>query len=226
LLRALVEQKTALLGAHAESMRLQRVLLERLLASDQTLTVAIEAAPATPAPGPHDGSERKEMTALTVEAVGRDEPAPAVDASTPMVATVDGLFAVSYQPIVPVSGPPPGERTALRVVGGTAIRGERYYKSAQSTPAPRISLEGLDTLKRIQSAGEVAQLILVFGPHTGETLGQVAQSDPDYVRRLALTAQRSDVRAAAAQVASALGEPAAPARRSRAGWRRTGGAAR
>jgi hypothetical protein len=112
------------------------------------------------------------------------------------------------------------------VVGGTAIRGDRYYQSAQPPPAQRISSEGLDILKRIQSAGDVAHLILAFGPHAGETLGQVAQSDPDYVRRLALTAQRPDVRAAAAQVASALGEPAAPARRSRGSWRRPGSSAR
>src|SRR6266852_5567963 len=67
----------------------------------------------------------------------------------------------------------PGERPALRVVGGTAGRGERYYQSAQPTPVHRIGPEGLDVLKRIQSAGEVAELILVFGPHAGETLGQV-----------------------------------------------------
>ena len=225
LLRALVEQQTALLGVQAESIRLQRVLVERLLASDQTLTVAAEAAPTTPAPGPHDGSERKEAAGPTVEALVRNDPAAVVEAGAPVVATVDGPLAESEQPIAPVSAPASGERPALRVVGGTAIPGERYYKSAQPTPAPRISLEGLDTLKRIQSAGEVAQLILVFGPHAGETLGQVAQSDPDYVRRLALTAQRPDVRAAAAQVASALGEPAAPPRRSRAGWRRAGSSA-
>ena len=58
LLRALVEQQTALLGAHAESMRLQRVLVERLLASDQTLTVAVEAAPRLPHQTPHVGIER------------------------------------------------------------------------------------------------------------------------------------------------------------------------
>jgi hypothetical protein len=87
----------------------------------------------------------------------------------------------------------------------TAIRSERYYQAARPTPAQRISPEGLDILKRIQSAGEVAQLVLDFGPHAGETLGQVAKSDPDYLRRLALTAQRPDVRAAAASFDPALG---------------------
>jgi len=210
LLRALVEQQTALLDAQAESMRLQRVLVERLLASGQTLPVIAAATPA-------------------VEAIVRVEPVPDVESSAPAVPTVDADAPVaeseSEQLIAPVSAPT-AERPALRLVSGAAARCERYYESARPTPVQRISPEGLDTLKRIQSAGEVAHLVLVFGPHAGETLGHVAQSDPDYVRRLASTAQRPDVRAAAAQVASALGEPAAPARRSRAGWRRLGSSAR
>jgi hypothetical protein len=227
LLHALIEQQTALLGVHAESMRLQRVLVERLLASDQTLTMTVAAARTIAARTPHDSSERIATATPAVEAVVRDESVPAVESSAPTVPAVgDGPLAESQQTTAPVSAPAPGERPALRVVGGTAGRGDRYYQSAQPTPVHRISSEGLDVLKRIQSAGEVAQLILVFGPHAGETLGQVAQSDPDYVRRLALTAQRPAVRAAAAQVVSALGEPAAPARRSRAGWRRPGSSAR
>lgn len=227
LLRALVEQQTALLGAHAESMRLQRVLVERLLASDQTLTVTADAAQTIVAQTTHDSSERMATATPAVEAVVRVESVHAVESSAPTVPTVvDGPLPESQQTTTPVSAPPPGERPTLRVVGGTAGRGERYYQSAQPTPVHRISPEGLDVLKRIQSAGEVAQLILVFGPHAGETLGQVAQSDPDYVRRLALSAQRPAVRAAAAQVVSALGEPAAPPRRPRAGWRRASNSAR
>jgi hypothetical protein len=227
LLRALVEQQTALLGAHAESMRLQRVLVERLLASDQTLTVTADAAQTIVAQTTHDSSERMATATPAVEAVVRVESVHAVESSAPTVPTVvDGPLPESQQTTAPVSAPAPGERPTLRVVGGTAGRGERYYQSAQPTPVHRISPEGLDVLKRIQSAGEVAQLILVFGPHAGETLGQVAQADPDYVRRLALTAQRPAVRAAAAQVASALGEPAAPPRRPRAGWRRASNSAR
>jgi len=38
-------------------------------------------------------------------------------------------------------------------------------------------------------------LMLTFRPHAGETLGQVPQSDADYLRRLAATAQRVEVRA-------------------------------
>jgi hypothetical protein len=46
--------------------------------------------------------------------------------------------------------------------------------------------------------------VLAFGPHAGETLGQVAQADPAYVRDLALKAQRPHVRAAALQLVSVL----------------------
>jgi len=58
------------------------------------------------------------------------------------------------------------------------------------------SLHDLDVLRSIQSSGDVANLILTFGPHAGETLGQVARSNPDYLRQLTLSAERADVRAA------------------------------
>jgi hypothetical protein len=53
--------------------------------------------------------------------------------------------------------------------------------------------------------------------YKGATLFQVAEMDPDYERRLALTAQRPQVRAAARQVVVALeaSEQAARSGRSR-----------
>ena len=53
----------------------------------------------------------------------------------------------------------------------------------------------LDVLRSIQNVGDLGQLIVTFGTHAGETLGQIAQSDADYLRRLATTAQRAGVRA-------------------------------
>jgi hypothetical protein len=52
-------------------------------------------------------------------------------------------------------------------------------------------------LYRISRLRDVAQLVLQFGEYRGATLFQVAQTDPDYLRSLALTAQRPQVRAAA-----------------------------
>ena len=88
LLRALVEQQTALLGAHAESMRLQRVLVERLLASDQTLTVTADAAQTIVAQTPHESGERMATATPAVEAVVRVESVHAVESSAPTVPTV------------------------------------------------------------------------------------------------------------------------------------------
>jgi hypothetical protein len=100
------------------------------------------------------------------------------------------------------SAPEP-ERPALKVVGGTAAR--RYYE--QPRPQPTVSLEQLETLRAIQDAGDTARLVLAFGPHAGETLAQVAQTDPTYLRTLAISAQRPDVRAAARHIVSLLPEP-------------------
>jgi hypothetical protein len=57
--------------------------------------------------------------------------------------------------------------------------------------------------------GDAAHLILNFGQYRGDTLMRIAQTDPDYVHQLALTAQRPEVRAAARQMVIALEEVAA-----------------
>jgi hypothetical protein len=87
------------------------------------------------------------------------------------------------------------------------LRSSRYYQSQTPAERPAVrptSLHDLDVLRSIQASGEVANLILTFGPHAGETLGQIARTDQDYLRRLALSAQRPDVRAAAARLVDAL----------------------
>ena len=66
--------------------------------------------------------------------------------------------------------------------------------------AKSISREGLDVLGASWARAPVAALILMFRSHASDTLGQVAQSDADYVRRLTQAAQRPDVGAAAARL--------------------------
>jgi hypothetical protein len=51
---------------------------------------------------------------------------------------------------------------------------------------------------------DATELILQFGPHKGETMGQVAVSDPNYIRQLIFRAQRADVRAATCRIVEAL----------------------
>src|SRR5437762_1001994 len=102
------------------------------------------------------------------------------------------------------------QQTALLSAHAEAVRLQgvlvERLLGATSEPAQarRISPERLDVLRRIQAAGDIAHLIVTFGPHAGETLGQVARSDPDYLRQLATTAQRPDVRSAAARLVGVL----------------------
>ena len=83
-------------------------------------------------------------------------------------------------------------------------RAGRYLGRPATTPAKQVTNQELYRLSRLRDVGDVAQLVLQFGEYRGATLFQVAQSDPDYLRSLALTAQRPQVRAAAMQLVRAL----------------------
>jgi hypothetical protein len=71
-----------------------------------------------------------------------------------------------------------------------------------------VSRQDVDRVTRLYETGDAAHLVLNFGQYRGATLVQVAQTDPDYVHQLALTAQRPEVRAAARQMVIALEEVA------------------
>ena len=89
-------------------------------------------------------------------------------------------------------------------VGVLPSRGARYMLPPPAKPVRPVTREDLDRLTRLYETGDTAHLVLQFGEYRGQTLLQVARTDPDYVRRLALTAQRPEVRAAARQVVTAL----------------------
>jgi hypothetical protein len=209
LLRTFVEQQTALLGVHAESVRLQRILVERVLGFAAPLPLSAAAAAPAGAPSPRLESESGAAAAASAETPIPDEPPLDVAGPAPIVAGVAEPRQSEDRPTVSAADERPAP--PLRVAGGAPMRSDRYYqlsKPLQRTPAQSISLEGLHVLRCIQAAGDVAHLVLTFGPHAGEPLGQVAQSDPDYLRNLAQTAQRPDVRAAAARLVDAL--PSSP----------------
>ncbi|MBV9328949.1 MAG: hypothetical protein JO352_35015 [Chloroflexi bacterium] len=222
LLRAIVEQQTALLGAHTESLRLQRTLLERVLGSNAlpvplstgavTASVArpplLESASGTaPTPGVPVPDAPLLVPAQLATAGSDTEPLPTVEPAPPAAEGGEQPISAPRSPVSPRS------------------RSDRYYQAhtrqtEQPTPRPT-SLASLDVLRRIQATGEVAHLVLTFGPHAGEPLGQVVQIDPDYLRELARTAQRPDVRAAAARLIDALPSPPPPhSRRTSPRWRR------
>jgi hypothetical protein len=211
LLHTLVQQQTALLNAQVENARLQRVLVERLLGSEAT-TIAPSAHPEflPPAISRLEGQPATQVTAgesvpEPAATPARDTQPPPADAGPP-----DTSSTVAESPVAAPTchESPAGEEGPSDLRGAVpSMRGERYYHARPATEAAssrQVSLEGLDTLRRIQAVGELAQLLLTFGPHAGETLGQVALTDPDYLRRLATSAQRPDVRAAAARVMQAL----------------------
>jgi hypothetical protein len=96
----------------------------------------------------------------------------------------------------------PAPATAGQV--SSALRAARYLRAASAKAARAVTRQDVECLTRLHEAGDAAHLVLRFGEHKGNTLLQVARTDPDYVRRLALTAQRPQVRAAACEVVVAL----------------------
>jgi hypothetical protein len=83
-------------------------------------------------------------------------------------------------------------------------RGGRYLNRPANAHAKQVTNQELYRLSRLREVGEVAQLVLQFGEYRGLTLFQVAQTDLEYLRSLAMTAQRPQVRAAAMQLVRAL----------------------
>jgi hypothetical protein len=222
LLRTLVAQQTALLDAQVENARLQRVLVERLVGMPATGQAADTLAV---------GRTTNVSASLRLQS---PPPPPAVPSVQPSTAdeSLSDRQSPAAQPAIadsqPVASPAPAGTSEQRVASGAMMRAECYYQTHKASDAPTtqaMNLEGLDVLRRIQATGEVAHLVLTFGPHAGEPLGHVAQADPEYVRRLARFAERAEVRAAAARLLDALpSNQPTPARRAaprsrRRGWR-------
>jgi hypothetical protein len=94
----------------------------------------------------------------------------------------------------------------------------RYFQAQPARPARTVTHRELAVLRTVTDVGEAGRLILQFGPHRGATLGQVARCDPNYLRELALKAQRPNVRVAALKLLAALelveAQQKRPARRS------------
>ena len=152
MLRTLVEQQTAFLNAQAESMRLQRVLVERLLGVDvappapvaQISAVPAEffpAPPATPTPAvtPTPASRRLDSRPVTHEGPTsqpspQDEPSSVGEQPGDHVADAPELHPIAE----PASLTTPGGQAEERPDNGAAGRGERYYRAQRPAgTAPR-----------------------------------------------------------------------------------------
>jgi hypothetical protein len=179
LLRDLLQQQTAMLQVQAESVRLQRVLVERLLHVSGSPEVATESAAIVPAPS----------VSYVVAGAPPAGPPEAILEPTP------GPLADKRESDLPF---------APAAVAQNPARGARYYQSRPSPAARSIGPEELELLRRLREIRESSDLILQFGPHKGSTLAQVAMSNPEYIRQLMTRAQRPEVRAAAGRLVQAL----------------------
>ena len=119
----------------------------------------------------------------------------------------DSPFGESPKRDMPSSKPASGAAPVPAFVPRS--RAARYLQPSTSTPVRPVSRQDVDRVTRLYETGDAAHLVLNFGQYRGATLVQVAQTDPDYVHKLALTAQRPEVRAAARQMVIALEEVAA-----------------
>ncbi len=193
LLRSLAEQQaslsqqlTALLALQSETVRAHRLLVERVL-SPASSTARAET------------SEQHSLPA-----------APVADPPPPEPALVDG------QPVVVevAETPAPAERPPG--LSRRRLRSEQYLRTPAARVTRGVTRQQLERMHRLRETGEVAQVVLQFGAYRGTRLVEVAEHDPEYVRKLALTAQRPQVRAAARALVLALewGERRRPASRS------------
>jgi hypothetical protein len=218
----LVQQQAALVQIHGESIRMQRLLVERLLGSP---VADIATSSSQPEPTVRSGASPSTNAPPVTEPVGT----PAAPAAP---------SAAAQRPETAVEPPPAssgahGDSSPLvvepgggREVGGGGIENAayaaRYYRArAAPTHAP-VQPQDLELMRRLHEMPQASGLILQFGPHKGNTLAQVAIRDPDYVRQLVMRAQRPEVRAAAGRLVDAIDAAAEHKRRTaRAASRRS-----
>jgi hypothetical protein len=214
LLQMLVQQQTAVLEVQAESLRLQRVLVEHLLGAPNEHTRAhANGDIATPA----------QSSAITdvSDSTAVLQPASFSAADRPDTSQVAEPLAEDAGNAAPAQTEFNTTNGVASPAGQNAARGARYYQPRSSITAKVIQPEVLELMRRLQEIRGAGDLILQFGPHKGTTLAQVALDHPDYVRQLVTRAQRPDVRAAAGRVVQALDAAAEHKRRTtRGGGRR------
>jgi hypothetical protein len=193
LLQALVQQQTAMLQAQAEGVRLQRILVERLLGAPAH-GHRLDVLPFPTIPVSTSTAVDSEVTTIS--------PSPAVAKETAIAETTAMATPSAIQE------PSSERRTEPPVVPvpevQTTTRGARYYQRGTVSTTRVLKLEDLDLMRRLQEMRDASDLILQFGPHKGSTLAQVAMHHPEYIRQLMRGAQRPEVRAAAGRLVEAL----------------------
>jgi hypothetical protein len=202
LLQALVQQQTAMVQVQAESLRLQRLVIERLLGASNAQHVTAAASPiwTTTALAPTALPSSIAFSSATSEQSLSADTSRLSESKHDEIATVGPLVDV------------PANMPAADVQ--SSARGARYYQRPPVSIAKVVTSEELELLRRLQEMREASDLILQFGPYKGTTLAQVAVHHPDYVRQLVTGAQRPEVRAAAGRLVEALDAAADHKRRA------------
>jgi len=214
LLQAMLQQQTAMLQVQAESVRLQRLLVERLmgaasaesLASDNGAVTAPLSTTAINLPALTTAPDAQVSTSRPVPAEIRQDQV-AVELATE-ASPADSLGDAA------VGVPSPGDQNAAR--------GARYYQPRLSPAVKTVKPEDLELMRRLHEMRDASDLILQFGPYKGTTLAQVAMSHPEYVRQLMTRAQRPEVRAAAGRLVEAMDAAAEHKRKTGRGASRRG----
>ena len=242
LVRELIQQQTLLARQHAallqlqgETLRVQRLLVEHVLG-----LAAADSEPPLPPPSastPERGASPLQIMRTDPGAApappadpGAPEPGdplacPPVDSpEQPASASEDspsgGAVRLSVVPTTESAAPAPGPG----VPAGS--RATRYLKAPSPPHAKPVTQQDVERIMRLHEVGDAAQLVLQFGEYKGATLVQVAERDPDYVRQLALTAQRPQVRAVARQLVAVLEASARAGQGTRSSVRNRGAATR
>jgi hypothetical protein len=225
----LLQQQTALLQVHAESVRMQCMLVERLLG---TLPGREISAPPRQ-PELRTASEMAPQTSTPAAVQLPATPAPQAASAAPVQRSESGSGPAEEVPPAPgvapaVSASPTADDETARLVAiGTGDRRNaaytaRYYRAPPSATFAPVQPQDLELLRRLREIPEASGLILQFGPHKDDKLGQVAVSNPEYIRQLVIRAQRPEVRAAAARLIEAIDAAAEHKRRaSRSSSRRS-----
>ena len=197
LLRDILQQQTAMLQVQAESVRLQRVLVEHLLGvSGQQVHPAYAGFV----------EDAASIELAEVSSQPADAPVLAPLPTTPPGQPETQTEATSEKsPELPPVGESPADLSfAPAPAEPNPARGARYYQPRPLPAATRIAPDELELLRRLQEMRDASDLILQFGPHKGSTLAQVAMSNPEYIRELTTGAKRPEVRAAAGRLVQAL----------------------
>src|SRR5215207_6035403 len=204
---ALSQQQTALLQLQTESLRLQRLLIERAMGGAPTEVVATVVTTESAhrvAPEPIDSAQAEVSVAPLEDAEAN---VPTAMQSVETRPADDSPFGEAPKSDAPSNKTASGAAPFPAFVARS--RAARYLQPPAATAVRLVSRQDVDRVTRLYETGDAAHVVLNFGQYRGATLVQVSQMDPEYVHKLALTAQRPEVRAAARQMVIALEEVAA-----------------